>query len=220
MREAECASRKNSQPLTGAVFVLAAQAVDSSQENACGYGARVSGATHQNWNREYDSRLGRYRQSDPIGLAGGINTYSYVGGNPVGFVDPDGLDVTVSFNGSAAAGAGHVGLGVNSPNTVGQRPQGGQSAVAIAIGRNVPGQISLDPAPDARVVIPTTPRQDRQVQQCIDQRTQEQQNYNLYQNNCTQFVQQCLRTAGVPVLDTRYPRTLFNDIQRRYSGGK
>jgi len=44
-----------------------------------------------NYFRDYDPELGRYIQSDPIGLAGGINTYGYAYQNPVMNTAPNGL---------------------------------------------------------------------------------------------------------------------------------
>ncbi len=46
---------------------------------------------HYNGQRYYDPKTGRYLTPDPIGLAGGVNPYVYVGNDPINYIDPLGL---------------------------------------------------------------------------------------------------------------------------------
>ena len=76
---------------------------DSPTENLRGLGTfemplRMPGQYHDketslfyNYFRNFDPALGRYVESDPIGLLAGVNTYAYVGGNPLSSTDPLGL---------------------------------------------------------------------------------------------------------------------------------
>lgn len=72
------------------------------------YGLRFPGqyadseGLYYNYFRDYDPSTGRYAQSDPIGLRGGLNTYGYVNQNPVLRVDPSGL---VEWEGSSTGGS-------------------------------------------------------------------------------------------------------------------
>jgi RHS repeat-associated protein len=47
--------------------------------------------TNYNYSRDYDPAIGRYVESDPIGLVGGLNTYAYANGSPLVQIDPLGL---------------------------------------------------------------------------------------------------------------------------------
>ena len=69
-------------------------------------------STHYNFFRDYDPLSGRYLQSDPIGLDGGINTYAYVENRPTMMIDSEGLNPGVGC--LAGIWAGPVGCGVGT----------------------------------------------------------------------------------------------------------
>jgi len=52
---------------------------------------------YHNGFRDYNATLGRYIESDPIGLAGGVNTYGYAGANPIRRIDMLGLAYELSY---------------------------------------------------------------------------------------------------------------------------
>jgi len=99
--------------------------------------------THYNYFRDYDPSIGMYVESDPIGLAGGINTYAYVNGRPFAEHDRYGLcpgcNVAPSPGGaSGASGAGGAG---GAGGTIGEVLMVVGSIVAVA-GRGGPVSVA------------------------------------------------------------------------------
>ena len=69
---------------------------NASTKNPIGYTSRENDQTGLLFYRAryYDPVLKRFISSDPIGLAGGLNTYGYVEGDPLSKTDPTGLLAT------------------------------------------------------------------------------------------------------------------------------
>jgi RHS repeat-associated protein len=84
----------------------------------------VESGTHYNYFRDYDPSTGRYVESDPIGLRGGVNTYGYVEANPLLRVDP--------YGDTGVLAGGRLGAGIGA--SIGSLFPGPGSAIGAALG--------------------------------------------------------------------------------------
>src|SRR5262249_16776242 len=161
--------------------------------------------------RYYSPSHQRFISEDPVGFRGGdVNLYSYALGNPIQLVDPQGIDVTVAYYPSLAT---HVGIAVNDNRSVGFYPATGFSALLSPFGISVPGAVKQDRGNPAKIVkIKTTPEQDRIIQGAINERASNPGSYNMYGRNCSLFVYDVLRAAGVSAPHTWLPEVMVNNM--------
>jgi RHS repeat-associated protein len=96
---------------------------------------------HYNGFRDYDPGRGRYVQSDPIGLAGGMNTYAYVGSDPLSYIDPLGLSMADTIR--AFLGGPWTGYGsdISTPGNLGAAASGAAAGYGLGSGLTALGRI-------------------------------------------------------------------------------
>jgi hypothetical protein len=121
-------------------------------------------------------------------------------------------DLYVNLFPNEANYAGHVGIGVNTPQSQGFYPT--HRGFDVIRDKDVPGVVKPDDMsqPHQTLQIHTSPEQDAAVQHYIDSQRVNPGNYNLYSRNCGDFVRNGMRAGSIAPPSDQTPQTLDDDL--------
>ncbi len=162
-----------------------------------------------NYFRDFDPQTGRYIESDPVGLYGEMNTYGYVGANPLSWADPFGLYTEVIIWQPVtwtSSSFGHLSLNLNGANySYGPNgwdrtfPNAADYAVRLEGFRSGTG-----------VILNLTPEQEKRLAACL---AKPRGKYSEIKNNCTTPAKDCLQEVlGYAVSTSFFPENVGNDL--------
>lgn len=171
--------------------------------------ADVETGLFYNYHRNMNSLTGRYMQSDPIGLDGGLNPYQYAESNPLKYTDPLGLYTEVVVwqgVGIGSSSFGHVSTNVNGQN-FSWGPGGWDKQSATAAEYNKRQQ---DFRGGTGVMLNLSPQQEAALASCMRASTAA---YSAISNNCGNPVQQCLNAVGAGVGNSVMPSSILENLR-------
>ena len=149
---------------------------------------RKRDAEHYNYFRDYDPAIGRYIESDPIKLAGGLNTFVYVFSNPLRWRDAFGLHTEVIAWDPVGAGGssfGHMSVNQNGTNfSFGTGGWDSNSDASSAANKNMTFRSGEG------VVLNLSEDQEERFRACL---AGKRGKYSFLNNNCTTPIELCLK---------------------------
>jgi RHS repeat-associated protein len=165
-----------------------------------------------NYQREYEPAVGRYSQSDPIGLEGGISAYAYVNSAPTLAIDPLGLRKSLAILSASEQGGvplfgdnpfGHIALATES----GLYSYGTSHAYGSSVGEYIQSQLTNRSV--EIVEFETSAAQEALMESVM--KSHNSKDYNVKSHNCATAVADSLISIDAIKNRSILPGRVFQD---------